>query len=249
MYGGIRIDDEQRTRAAAPGSARSCRSSSAPSSAAQVVDERVEGDAARRLDEDRRRRRPGAAGAPRARPAGRRPRRRDPGLMPAARAARGDRLGPRRRPRQQVGDTGRGRCPTSRWPASWPVAQLEHLAEDGDAPAGQAGQERPAPRASRPGPRCSCRRRSSRRPARIELAAVRRRRRDGQPARDLVEVEPGRAADRRRGERVVDGVPAEARQADGRARPALGAGVEAHAVRTGATRSPRRVTSASGANP
>ena len=92
------------------------------------------------------------------------------------------------------------------------VAQLQHLAEDRDRPAGQAGQQlqRGAHRAGR-GVVAVVEDRD--RAGRDELAAMGRGRGPRETGHDLVDGHARGETDRRRGERVVNGMTAQGRDA------------------------------------
>ena len=191
MYGGIRMTTSANASSRPWISSTVIAAVAPPSSRPQAVDEAVELDPARRLDQHdvavaeprpQRRRGPSSAiAAPRG--SATRP-------SPASRRAVGDRRRSGADDDEQVDDAGR---PPRRPRGGRPRARRRARASRrGPRRAGRAA--RPAGRARRPpspARRCSCRRRSSRRRARTSCAAMRRRPAACEPAAIVVEVEPG----------------------------------------------------------
>ena len=217
MYGGIRTRPG-RTRAGGPGSARSYADRSAPPAAPQVVDDGVERHAVGGLDQDR------VAGAKQGGGGGSRPRRPATSSMASAAGRR------RGRPRRSAGAsptttsrsaTAAARRPTSRWPAG-ALAQLEHLAQHRDPPAGQVGQDgQGGPHRGR-GRVVGVVEDERHRHAQVLAVGRAPAERPGRPR--CRRGQPGGQADRRRGQGVLDGMPAEPGQGD---RPVHRRGAEA----------------------
>ena len=109
-------------------------------------------------------------------------------------------------------------APTSRWPATWRVAQLEHLAEHRHAPAGQPGEqvERGGHRAGR---RVVAVVEDRHAAGADQLPAMRRRPAAARPRRSSSRSSPAAMPDGGRGERVVDRQAAERGIVTAAARP------------------------------
>ena len=163
MYGGIRITTIAKASSRPWMSSTVIAASALGAPAREVVDEQVELDPARGLDED------DVAAAQLASRAASAAARSgdldDRGRAPARARARRGRSRPRPAPDddQPVDDAGRGRARPA-VARLVPVAELEHLAEDGDAPAGHPGEQVERREDGARARRCRNRRRSSRHP-------------------------------------------------------------------------------------